>query len=57
MVKELINIKNVFKEYVLSGQPFELIDEDNNISLVDFYKDLLKDLSELETYYVSILGP
>jgi hypothetical protein len=51
------DIKKAFLEYVLSGEPFELIDGDNNVSLVTYYKDLLRDIASYNTFYLSILGP
>ena len=40
-----------------SGQPFEIVDGDNNECFVEYFKPLINELKELKTTCVTILGP
>ena len=52
-----INIEKCFVEYVKSGQPFEIIDGDNNVCILDYFKDILGSLLHKKTTCMTILGP
>lgn len=49
-------MSEAFLEYIKSGQPFEIIDGDNCIPLVQYYQDISRWLND-HVYYVSVFGP
>ena len=54
---KIIDVHKCFIEYMKSGQPFEIVDGDNNECFVEYFKPLINELKELKTTCVTILGP
>lgn len=56
-LKKKIDLKKCFMEYVKSGQPFEIIDGDNNESLLKYIYPLMTENQKSKTACITILGP